>query len=854
MMMNPMQQQQQIGGMGAAPELTEEELRKLALLLQQMPEGEGLATVSSMEEQQMKDDGGAGTPLPGTQGLGPAGGMVKSYAKEDGRIDEDHRIAVLTDAEVEALNYLKNQDEAQGFQTGNGPMIQALAKMNTEDLEYYKYKGMQIPSLNGLGEGDDDDTGSGDYGTSGASTSGSTPGQDSGGGGNGGGNTQPQPAVIEPEPAKPEYEYEIGGTGEFKFENIAKWWKERFPGDPDSSLHFGGPGHEGETAAAYNQRMTNQGFGEGGSGGPGTSGVAAKAPTFKDMNGQEWPTQELADASNAKIKAAMSGIEGQALTSDSTYERWTARNKDNPDYAGLTPAQMETAYNTALTKSQENAATQVPQMVESMNSYFSGADVNENATYEEFVTAIGDGLPANLSETTMRDMYENARVKFQRGEAFTLTPEEVAEFERTAIQTATVDDAEGVTIGTVDDATTTTVGDVADVTPEDVEAIASITDDDIEAIFTGGTNKAEALLLARINGTADSPAEQQLFRTSEQNLRMLLGATAGGDADPAKLRQLKNVWADMTQHAVGEAADLRSKESLAAESQLVELYRGKDTMKLNTKLANMEKDKQVAFKNGDFSLAGKLANQQTTLQKVITQASLDTNVKLANLEKAKTLAIEQGKLDLATNIANLQKNLTIATVDAKLAVTQRSMDDAVAMAAYEGQQALYGLEAQIDTETMKADLTEMGFDLSRDLAELDSATQIRVAELTKEWREAQGDDQKQAAIYGMIGTALGTWARSDVRAKTSISPGSGEVESFLDALNSYKYEYKDPSGSDEAGMFVGVMAQDLEKTAMGSSFVKDTPNGKMVDYGHGLAAILASQANIHDRIRHLEEG
>ena len=154
---------------------------------------------------------------------------------------------------------------------------------------------------------------------------------------------------------------------------------------------------------------------------------------------------------------------------------------------------------------------------------------------------------------------------------------------------------------------------------------------------------------------------------------------------------------------------------------------------------------------------------------------------------------------------------------------------------------------------MKADLTEMGFDLSRDLAELDSATQIRVAELTKEWREAQGDDQKQAAIYGMIGTALGTWARSDVRAKTSISPGSGEVESFLDALNSYKYEYKDPSGSDEAGMFVGVMAQDLEKTAMGSSFVKDTPNGKMVDYGHGLAAILASQANIHDRIRHLEE-
>ena len=92
------------------------------------------------------------------------------------------------------------------------------------------------------------------------------------------------------------------------------------------------------------------------------------------------------------------------------------------------------------------------------------------------------------------------------------------------------------------------------------------------------------------------------------------------------------------------------------------------------------------------------------------------------------------------------------------------------------------------------------------------------------------------------------------RAKTNISSADEEVESFLDALNAYQYEYKDPDapGSD-AGMFTGVMAQDLEKTPMGASFVQDTPNGKMVDYGHGLAAILASQANIHDRLKQLEE-
>jgi hypothetical protein len=181
------------------------------------------------------------------------------------------------------------------------------------------------------------------------------------------------------------------------------------------------------------------------------------------------------------------------------------------------------------------------------------------------------------------------------------------------------------------------------------------------------------------------------------------------------------------------------------------------------------------------------------------------------------------------------------------------MDDGLAMANFQGQKELYGLEAELDMDQAKNDLTLMGFDLQRDLAELDSATQKEIAQLTASWRRAQGDDQKQAAIIGAVGTIIGGIASSDIRAKTNISPGVGQVEAFLDALNEYKYEYKDPQG-DQAGMFVGVMAQDLEKTPMGASFVKDTPAGKQVDYGHGLAAILASQANIHDRLRQLEEG
>ena len=74
-MMNQMQPQM---GMGGTPELTEEELRKLALLLQQMPANEGIMTGTPTEMGQVEEEIGPGNPLPGTQGLGPAGGPVKS--------------------------------------------------------------------------------------------------------------------------------------------------------------------------------------------------------------------------------------------------------------------------------------------------------------------------------------------------------------------------------------------------------------------------------------------------------------------------------------------------------------------------------------------------------------------------------------------------------------------------------------------------------------------------------------------------------------------------------------------------------------------------------------------------------
>lgn len=83
-----------------------------------------------------------------------------------------------------------------------------------------------------------------------------------------------------------------------------------------------------------------------------------------------------------------------------------------------------------------------------------------------------------------------------------------------------------------------------------------------------------------------------------------------------------------------------------------------------------------------------------------------------------------------------------------------------------------------------------------------------------------------------------------------------DPKSFLDALTAYSYEYKDDAKKSPLGgkgKFLGVMAQDLEKTPVGKQMVQDTPQGKVVDYGKGFGAILAAQAHLNERLSQMEK-
>ena len=109
---------------------------------------------------------------------------------------------------------------------------------------------------------------------------------------------------------------------------------------------------------------------------------------------------------------------------------------------------------------------------------------------------------------------------------------------------------------------------------------------------------------------------------------------------------------------------------------------------------------------------------------------------------------------------------------------------------------------------------------------------------------------RQGNLISGLGQAGMMVAMSDENEKKGVVDGGKSVQSFLDQISAKQYQYKDQANG--SGDQVSPMAQDLEKTSMGNQMVMDTPQGKMVDYGKGFGAILASQAHLNERLNKME--
>lgn len=95
---------------------------------------------------------------------------------------------------------------------------------------------------------------------------------------------------------------------------------------------------------------------------------------------------------------------------------------------------------------------------------------------------------------------------------------------------------------------------------------------------------------------------------------------------------------------------------------------------------------------------------------------------------------------------------------------------------------------------------------------------------------------------------------SDKRIKKDVEEGDSEASDFLNHLSAKEWDYKDPDKHGH-GRYLGVMAQDLQKSKLGSEMVFPDKDGTlMVNYGGfgGMSAIVASLAHLNKKIQELE--
>ena len=623
-------------------DMTDDELFRLAKLLQRM-RGEGLAFINPGEAEMLKDAGGSGQPIQGTQGFGVGGGPIRSYQEEDDNV---------------------------GFGGGEG------GEATTE---------LQGP---GTGSTSDDDN----YGVY--------------------GSKQAQDVALRTQASED------------------KGRQQRTAPPPQSQY---GP----------------------------------------DLDGNMHSSQAGLDAANRaiRLRKAREAITAQApnFQTDTDFATWYAENAGTLGLDDSYKEDLEQAFNDQMLTVYKESRLQTKNFSDLVSQALrsSGVDAEGNPiplTQGDLQNLTYDAVSANLtgyfgadeidrlSENTKRSLFESMLKTAVREARFTLTPEEVDVFARTAISAATVNDATAPTVGEITEADQVTVGEVDKPDRVVIGEIGELNRTLIDDVVDGETELSEHIL-QRVRGEATSPAELQLKRATENNLKMLLGATAGV-ADPAKLRQLRNTYSETAQVLSGQAAELRSREQIDAEGRLVQIYKQQGDRELQVAMTNLETKKQEAFEQADLDQVRNLSIQQANLQRVITKANLDRDVELSNLDTRRQKALAQGRIDVAVALANLQKDITLSQTNAELALRSRALDDALALANYQGEMSLEGLEVKIDLAEMDADLVtalkKLDITSNEKISQLNADVQLAIANMETGARKYAADSNERSAwISGM---------------------------------------------------------------------------------------------------------
>ena len=232
------------------------------------------------------------------------------------------------------------------------------------------------------------------------------------------------------------------------------------------------------------------------------------------------------------------------------------------------------------------------------------------------------------------------------------------------------------------------------------------------------------------------------------------------------------------------------------------------------------------------------ANDQAALASAASAASVDPSLALRNAMQARA-ANDQNAAGQAALLRAGEQTAGEQTLAGVLGGQQQlATQAALALQGLQGQESQTQTQNQITRQQMQeqAALGSQG---------INAGVSVSNA-------QQQGGFVNNLVGGGAAGAAAGLL--SDRRAKTDIAPaGKGDVAGLLDALKARLFRYRgenpQPGG---APPHLGILAQDAERSPLGRQMVIDTPQGKAIDPGQAVGALLAASANLNDRLSRLE--
>lgn len=380
-----------------------------------------------------------------------------------------------------------------------------------------------------------------------------------------------------------------------------------------------------------------------------------------------------------------------------------------------------------------------------------------------------------------------------------------------------------------------------------------------------GQDSLIAGLNGAIAGTDPSVAAIMLRQATDRNVanQYALATSAPGMNAGLAERQAMLGASDLNSQAAASQAILRAKEITDARAQLADVLGTQRTGDINVATTQYTTTQGV---NNDYATAqntrsglnAQLANQTgianagNTTSAAQTSAQLAAQIAEANAKNEADRASQQATLDQGASTTNAGNSLAADTTTASLA-------QAIALANAKAANDASTTNANNTTSTNQynagATLTQKQIDEKN---KQDAAGNTLTA--SGQGVTAAGDmadaQAKAAAAKGQLVAGLaGAYAASDRRAKTDIKKSSdADMSKLLSVLGkSYEYRYKEPDAEGAApGKNFGPMAQDIEKSKIGKSMIRETADGKMVDLGRAVMAALSGLGAQNKRLDKIE--